>query len=167
MCVRVLEPGTLHRVTCQSSYCVRGVPGYFTLIQDYFSWYPTTIPLDFSTHWCYSLRPLLFLSLSLLLLGRLVSSAARRVLSEKLSARPYIRLGRSTRQRGNQHSGRVHSSLLSYIPLKLPNAQSFTVTLPTPRYTCVPHVQWSEYKEFFSLLTYFFFGKKWLILIQK
>ena len=130
-CVRVLEPGTLHRVTCQSSYCVRGVPGYFTLIQDYFSWYPTTIPLDFSTHWCYSLRPLLFLSLSLLLLllRRLVSSAARRVLPEKLSARPYIRLGRSTRQRGNQHSGRVHCSLLSYIPLKLPNAQSFTVTI--------------------------------------
>lgn len=69
------------------------------------------------------------------------TSAARSILSEKLSARPYIRLGRSTRQRGNQHSGRVHSSLLSYIPLKLPNAKSFTVTLPTPRYTCVPHVQ--------------------------
>uniref|UniRef100_K1PHC1 Carbonic anhydrase-related protein n=1 Tax=Magallana gigas TaxID=29159 RepID=K1PHC1_MAGGI len=127
-------------------YSTRGsehkVNGKAFPMEDYFSWYPTTIPLDFSTHWCYSLRPLLFLSLSLLLLlGRLVSSAARRVLPEKLSARPYIRLGRSTRQRGNQHSGRVHSSLLSYIPLKLPNAQSFTVTLPTPRYTCVPHVQ--------------------------
>jgi hypothetical protein len=146
VCVRVLEPGTLHRVTCQSSYCVRGVPGYFTLIQDYFSWYPTTIPLDFSNHWRYLLRPLLFLSLSRFFFysfafRRPFTSAARSILSEKLSARPYIRLGRSTRQRGNQHSGRVHSSLLSYIPLKLPNAQSFTVTLPTPRYTCVSHVQ--------------------------
>uniref|UniRef100_K1PWX8 Multiple epidermal growth factor-like domains 10 n=1 Tax=Magallana gigas TaxID=29159 RepID=K1PWX8_MAGGI len=48
VCVRVLEPGILHRVTCQSSYFVRGVAGYFTVIQDYFSRYPTTIPLDFS-----------------------------------------------------------------------------------------------------------------------
>ena len=37
------------------------------------------------------------------------SSAARRVLPKKLSARPYITLGRSTCQIGNQHSGRVHS----------------------------------------------------------
>lgn len=35
VCVCALKPGTLHRVTC--SYCVRGVPDYSTLIQDYFS----------------------------------------------------------------------------------------------------------------------------------
>lgn len=53
--VFVLKPGTLHRVTCQSPYCVCGVPGYFTFIQDYFSRYYTTIPLDFSYYYCFLL----------------------------------------------------------------------------------------------------------------
>lgn len=60
---------------------------------------------------------------------RLFTSAARSILSEKLSARPDITLGRSTRQRGNQHSGIVHTSLLRYTLLMLPKAQSFTVTV--------------------------------------
>lgn len=58
MCI-ILVPGTLHRFTCQSSYRVREVPGYFNLIQDNFYRYLTTILLYFSNHWCYLLQPLL------------------------------------------------------------------------------------------------------------
>lgn len=72
--------------------------------------------------------------LPLLLLGRVSSSAARSILAEKFKARPYITLGHSTCQRGKQHSGRVHSSPLRYIPLMLRNARSFTVAILWPRY---------------------------------
>lgn len=91
-----------------------------TWLFDLYYYLYSTIPLDFPYNLCY-----------LLLLSVCSSQAARLIFPEKFSARPYITLGYSTRQRGNQHSGRVHSSLLRYIPLMLPNSQSFPV-----RYAC-------------------------------
>lgn len=132
MCVCVLEPGTMHRVPRQSSYCVREVPVYFTLIQDYSSWHPVTISPDFSYmyymyHWFFSLQSLLSCFL-FTLLECLSSSTIRLILSKNppgLWVIPPINGVGSTLEESIQSPQKHFFMLL--------NAQSFIVTLSTPR----------------------------------
>lgn len=107
-----------------------------------FSWYPTTISSDFSYYWCFLL---LLHVLSSPFNSLLLSNCWANSCWEPFTASLYI-IRSFHQSRGEQHSGRVHSSLLRYISLLLMNAQHFTVTHTSIYMHLSCRVKWSENK---------------------